>query len=168
MCMMIRYNLIRLQCAACFLRFGFQEKPSLPPEARVKTHTLVAAIDWLPSIQWSHVYIWYSFVFTLGNYLSLFSIHTVHPIQYTYGFVVVILSVPDRLMLLFYTCLQDCFIGTGAIIWLPQCQWSNPEGHPAIRHNKTQVVCVITVNYCSVLITITITFCRLFEFINAQ
>ena len=23
--------------------------------------------------------------------------------------------------------LQGCFTGTGAIIWLPQCQWSNPE-----------------------------------------
>ena len=25
--------------------------------------------------------------------------------------------------------LQGYFTGTGAIIWLPQCQWSNPEGH---------------------------------------
>ena len=25
--------------------------------------------------------------------------------------------------------LQGCFTGTGAIIWLPQCQWSNPEGY---------------------------------------
>ena len=28
---------------------------------------------------------------------------------------------------LFSHILQDCFIGTGAIFWLPQCQWSNPE-----------------------------------------
>ena len=25
--------------------------------------------------------------------------------------------------------LQGYFTGTGAIIWLPQCQWSNPEGY---------------------------------------
>ena len=25
--------------------------------------------------------------------------------------------------------LQGCFTGAGAIIWLPQCQWSNPEGY---------------------------------------
>ena len=25
------------------------------------------------------------------------------------------------------THLQGCFTGTGAILWLPQCQWSNPE-----------------------------------------
>ena len=24
--------------------------------------------------------------------------------------------------------LQGCFTGTGAIVWLPQCQWSKPEG----------------------------------------
>ena len=23
--------------------------------------------------------------------------------------------------------IQDSFIGIGAIVWLPQCQWSNPE-----------------------------------------
>ena len=24
---------------------------------------------------------------------------------------------------------QGYFTGTGAIMWLPQCQWSNPEGY---------------------------------------
>ena len=30
---------------------------------------------------------------------------------------------------LFTHILQGCFTVTGAIIWLPQCQWSNPEGY---------------------------------------
>ena len=30
---------------------------------------------------------------------------------------------------LFTHILQGYFTGTGAIIWLPQCQWSNPEGY---------------------------------------
>ena len=37
--------------------------------------------------------------------------------------------------------LQGCFTGTGAIIWLPQCQWSNPEGYEwnlVPKHNKAQ------------------------------
>ena len=38
--------------------------------------------------------------------------------------------------------LQGCFTGTGAIIWLPQCLWSNPEiyGYNQYlpNHNKTQ------------------------------
>ena len=30
--------------------------------------------------------------------------------------------------------LQGCFTCTGAIIWLPQCKWSNPEGYWRINH----------------------------------
>ena len=34
--------------------------------------------------------------------------------------------------------LEGYFTGTGAIIWLPQCQWSNPEGHGVIiSHQAT-------------------------------
>ena len=36
--------------------------------------------------------------------------------------------------------LQGCFTGTGAIIWFPQCLWSNPKGHGwnwlILNHNK--------------------------------
>ena len=43
---------------------------------------------------------------------------------------------------LFTHILQGYFTGTGAIIWLPQCQWSNPEGYgliqPSPNHNKTK------------------------------
>ena len=34
----------------------------------------------------------------------------------------------------FNRILQGCFTGTGAIIGLPQCQWSNPEGYGLIYH----------------------------------
>ena len=30
--------------------------------------------------------------------------------------------------------LQGCSIGTGAIIWLPQCQWSNPAEYVSVIH----------------------------------
>ena len=44
---------------------------------------------------------------------------------------------------------QGCFFGAGAIVWLPQCQWSDPEiyrqmyyinplGTPKYNRNKTQ------------------------------
>ena len=32
--------------------------------------------------------------------------------------------------------LQGCITGNGAITWLPQCHWSNPEGY-GWNHNKT-------------------------------
>ena len=34
-----------------------------------------------------------------------------------------------QVMIRFTHILQGYFTGTGAIIWLPQCQWSNPEGY---------------------------------------
>ena len=47
-------------------------------------------------------------------------------------------------------------IGTGTIVWLPQCQWSNPEGYGdnhsltnQRKHNKTRAVCVIHKKYCT-------------------
>ena len=32
--------------------------------------------------------------------------------------------------------LQGYFTGTGAITWLPQCQWSNPEKYGKIHHQN--------------------------------
>ena len=47
--------------------------------------------------------------------------------------------IPKIMLMVTYYCvllwfdithiLQGCFTGTGAIIWLPQCQWSNLESH---------------------------------------
>ena len=37
--------------------------------------------------------------------------------------------------------LQGCLIGAGAIIWLPQCQWSNPEEYRAANQYGTSVFC---------------------------
>ena len=37
-------------------------------------------------------------------------------------------------MVNFNHILQGCFTGTGAITWLPQCQWSNPEWYGQMRH----------------------------------
>ena len=36
-------------------------------------------------------------------------------------------------MVEFTLILQDYFTGTGAILWLPQCQWSNPEQYGKIH-----------------------------------
>ena len=47
--------------------------------------------------------------------------YTVHPKKYADGSGFVVLD--------FTHILQSYFTDTGAIIWLPQCQWSNPEGY---------------------------------------
>ena len=51
---------------------------------------------------------------------------------------------------------QDCFAGTGAIVRLPQCQWSKPDGHGKIsqcinttKHSKAKTVCIFLGIYCN-------------------
>ena len=50
---------------------------------------------------------------------------------------------------------QGCFAGTGAIVRLPQCQWSKPDGHrkisqciTATKHSKAKTVCIFLGIYC--------------------
>ena len=75
--------------------------------------------------------------------IIVFSPPRVHPIKYAHTdvvlcFVVVILLALGRFV---YCNIQGFFTGTGAIIWLPQCQWSYTEGYvlnqPVSNHAKT-------------------------------
>ena len=50
---------------------------------------------------------------------------------------------------------QGCFAGTGAIVRLPQCQWSKPDGYGEIsqcitttKHSKAKTVCIFIGIYC--------------------
>ena len=51
---------------------------------------------------------------------------------------------------------QGCFAGTGAIVKLPQCQWSRPDGYGKIsqcitttKHSKAKIVCIFLGIYCT-------------------
>ena len=51
---------------------------------------------------------------------------------------------------------QDCFAGTGAIVRLPQWQWSKPDGYGKIsqcitttKHSKAKTVCIFLGIYCT-------------------
>ena len=51
---------------------------------------------------------------------------------------------------------QGCFAGTGAIVRLPQCQWSKPDGYGKIsqcitttKHSKAKTVCIFLGIYCN-------------------
>ena len=51
---------------------------------------------------------------------------------------------------------QGCFAGTGAIVRLPQCQWSKPDGYGKIsqcitttKHSKAKTVCIFLGVYCN-------------------
>ena len=50
---------------------------------------------------------------------------------------------------------QGCFAGTGAIVRLPQCQWSKPDGYGKIsqcitttKHSKAKTMCIFLGIYC--------------------
>ena len=50
---------------------------------------------------------------------------------------------------------QGCFAGTGAIVTLPQCQWSKPDGYGKIsqcitttKHSKAKTMCIFLGIYC--------------------
>ena len=70
------------------------------------------------------------------------------------GYVIVIIMNSHEVFIHIH---QGCFAGTGAIVRLPQCQWSKPDGYGKIsqcitttNHSKAKTVCIFLVIYCSV------------------
>ena len=87
--------------------------------------------------------------------------HTVYPKKYAHGsvvlcFVVVMQSFIMNSHEVFIHIHQGCFAGTGAIVRLPQCQWSKPDGYGKIsqcitttKHSKAKTVCIFLGIYCT-------------------
>ena len=87
------------------------------------------------------------------NY-SLGCLYTVYPKKYAHGFVVLCFVVVMQSFIMnlhevFIHIHQGCFAGTGAIVRLPQCQWSRPDGYGKIsqcitttKHSKAKTVCI--------------------------
>ena len=85
---------------------------------------------------------------------------TVYPKKYAHGFVVLCFVVVTQSFItnsheVFIHIHQGCFAGTGAIVRLPQCRWSKPDGYGKIsqcitttKHNKAKTVCIILGIYC--------------------
>ena len=86
--------------------------------------------------------------------------HTVYPKKYAHGFVVLCFVVVMQSFIMnshevFIHIHQGCFAGTGAIVRLPQCQWSKPDGYGKIsqcitttKHSKAKTVCIFLGLYC--------------------
>ena len=65
--------------------------------------------------------------------LTIWKQYTVYPKKYAHGFVVLCFVVVMQSFIMnshevFIHIHQGCFAGTGAIVRLPQCQWSKPDG----------------------------------------
>ena len=86
--------------------------------------------------------------------------HTVYPKKYAHGFVVLCFVVVMQSFIMnsyevFIHIHQGCFADTGAIVRLPQCQWSKPDGYGKIsqcltttKHSKAKTVCIFLGIYC--------------------
>ena len=87
--------------------------------------------------------------------------YTVYPKKYAHGFVVLCFVVVIQSFIMnshevFIHIHQGCFAGTGAIVRLPQCQWSKPDGYGKIsqcitttKHSKAKTVCIFLGIYCT-------------------
>ena len=87
--------------------------------------------------------------------------YTVYPKKYAHGFVVLCFVVVMQSFIMnsyevFIHIHQGCFAGTGAIVRLPQCQWSKPDGYEKIsqcitttKHSKAKTVCIFLGIYCT-------------------
>ena len=85
---------------------------------------------------------------------------TVYPKEYAHGFVVLCFVVVMQSFIMnshevFIHIHQGCFAGSGAIVRLPQCQWSKPDGYGKIsqcitttKHSKAKTVCIFLGIYC--------------------
>ena len=86
---------------------------------------------------------------------------TVYPKKYAHGFVVLCFVVIIQSFIMnshevFIHIHQGCFAGTGAIVRLPQCQWSKPDEYGKIsqcittkKHSKAKTVCIFLGIYCT-------------------
>ena len=87
-------------------------------------------------------------------------IRTVYPKKYAHGFVVLCFVVVMQSFIMnshevFIHIHQGYFAGTGAIVRLPQYQWSKPDGYGKIsqcitttKHSKAVTVCIFLGIYC--------------------
>ena len=96
-----------------------------------------------------------------SEYQWYFELHcTVYPKKYAHDFVVLCFVVVVQSFVMnshevFIHIHQGCFAGTGAIVRLPQCQWSKPDGYGKIslcitttKHSKAKIVCIFLGIYC--------------------
>ena len=100
-------------------------------------------------------------IFLSIRYVKICSWHTVYPKKYAHGFVVLCFVVVMQSFIMnshevFIHIHQGCFNGSGAIVRLPQCQWSKPDGYGKIsqcitttKHSKAKTVCIFLGIYCN-------------------
>ena len=120
------------------------------------------------SCQWRKLSLTITVFFTLlpvhDDMFSCFLHSKYYVKKYAHGFVVLCFVVVMQSFIMnsyevFIHIHQGCFAGTGAIVRLPQCQWSKPDGYGKIsqcitttKNSKAKTVCIFLGIYCTSLI----------------
>ena len=108
---------------------------------------------------------WWMFWLSYGTDVSLSRFclcfqDILYPKKYAHGFVVLCFVVVMQSFIMnshevFIHIHQGCFAGTGAIVKLPHCKWSKPDGYGKIsqcitttKHSKAKTVCIFLGIYC--------------------
>ena len=114
-------------------------------------------------MSWTSEFMRFEFKMTFRTvcYNALYAVYTVYPKKYAHGFVVLCFVVVMQSFIMnshevFIHIHRGCFTGTGAIVRLPQCQWSKPDGYGKIsqcitttKHSKAKTVCIFLGIYCN-------------------
>ena len=145
-CSYVRYDVLRPQRYAngLFTQFSCGCVNNSQWFLRFFTHVMQCGSTCIKAIVWVSHYRW----------------STVYTKKYAHGFVVLCFVVAMQSFIInshevFIHIQQGCFAGTGAIVRLPQCQWSKPDGYGKIRqcitttkHSKAVTVCIFLGTYC--------------------
>ena len=157
-------------CMSGSLTYGGGENvPGIPSACATRNFTYLSRAHALPTrlLTWRRIH-FYVIQFTLNSPQDekdtevVDSLaYTVYPKKYAHGFVVLCFVVVMQSFIMnsrevFIHIHQGCFAGTGAIVRLPQCQWSKPDGYGKIsqcitttKHSKAKTVCIFLGIYCT-------------------
>ena len=104
---------------------------------------------------------------TIDDLTNKMLLPRVYPKNYAHGFVVLCFVVVMQSFIMnshevYIHIHQGCFAGTGAIVRLPQCHWSKPDGYgktsqciTTTKHSKAKTVCIFLGIYCNTRYTVT-------------
>ena len=147
--------------------FGTFQLSTLSPSDAIWRHQSRSILAQV--MAWPHQTItWTNVFFVLRIHLRTISRRMascpVYPKKYAHGFVVLCFVVVTQSFIMnsHEVCIhihQGCFAATGAIVRLPQCQWSKPDGYGKIsqcitttKHSKAKTVCVFFGIYCKIAV----------------
>ena len=149
-----KYHIISGNLTGCLQKHGFSGQQ----QKRHWCSKIVAFSVTNPHMDLTHKSLIMQEVFLCHGAISEWL--TVYPKKYAHSFVVLCFVVVMQSFIMnshevFIHIHQGCFTGTGAIVRLPQCQWSKPDGYGKIsqcitttKHSKAVTVCIYLGIYC--------------------